>query len=318
MNVWLTRAALRTRGLSAGAFRVLLAHADACRPSGRTCLAGLEELAQACELSPKHVMRLRAQLVEAGHLRKLAAAHPGQRPVYEVLPAVPRPVPSGPDESPGTHDRGAASGRVDAGDGSRGCDPPYKPQGITPPTPPPTRSTDPVMGQGGREISTKPSTDHRPGLIDPTGPPPPDAAVLADAAVAALRPDQRTRLDELGHRRLERAAQPLIAGWTPTDLAARIGAERVDRAENLAAVLAAILRRYALEPPPEEIRAARQAAERARRAQPPPVPCAHGDPSGCAACSFCRRGLADPDGARCTRCAPSVGSTMPMPKAVNG
>ena len=76
MNVWLARAALRTRGLSAGAFRVLLAHADACRPSGRTCLAGLEELAEACELSPKHVMRLRAQLVEAGHLRRLAAAHP--------------------------------------------------------------------------------------------------------------------------------------------------------------------------------------------------------------------------------------------------
>src|SRR5512142_1787315 len=95
MNVWLTRAALRTRGLSAGAFRVLLAHADACRPSARTCLAGLAELAQACELSPKHVMRLRAQLVEAGHLRRLAAAHPGQRPVYEVLPAVPVPMTPG-------------------------------------------------------------------------------------------------------------------------------------------------------------------------------------------------------------------------------
>ena len=74
MNVWLTRAALRIRGLSAGAFRVLLAHAEACSPSGRTCLAGLEELAEACELSPKHVMRLRAQLIAAGHLRKLTSA----------------------------------------------------------------------------------------------------------------------------------------------------------------------------------------------------------------------------------------------------
>ena len=73
MNVWLTRAALRIRGLSPSTRVVLLAHADACRPSGRTCLAGLEELAQACELSPKHVMRLRAQLVEDGHLRKLVA-----------------------------------------------------------------------------------------------------------------------------------------------------------------------------------------------------------------------------------------------------
>ena len=105
MNVWLTRAALRVRGLSAGAFRVLLAHADACPPSGRTCLAGLDELAQTCELSPKHVMRLRAQLVDAGHLRKLAAAHPGHRPVYEVLPAVPIPVPAG-------HPRGSAPDRV--------------------------------------------------------------------------------------------------------------------------------------------------------------------------------------------------------------
>src|SRR5512144_1819176 len=95
MNVWLVRSALRTRGLSPSARIVLLAHADACRPSGRTCLAGLEELSQVCELSPKHVMRLRAQLVEAGHLRRLAAAHPGQRPVYEVLPAVPIPVPAG-------------------------------------------------------------------------------------------------------------------------------------------------------------------------------------------------------------------------------
>src|SRR5512144_3065057 len=101
MNVWLTRAALRTRGLPPSARIVLLAHADACRPSGRPCLAGLEELARACELSPKHVMRLRAQLIESGHLRKLAAAHPGQRPVYEVLPAVPIPVPAG-------HARGSA------------------------------------------------------------------------------------------------------------------------------------------------------------------------------------------------------------------
>src|SRR5512144_910059 len=131
VNVWLTRAALRIRGLSPSARVVLLAHADACRPSGRTCLAGLDELAEACELSPKHVMRLRAQLVAAGHLRRLAAAHPGQRPVYEVLPAVPIPLPAG-------HARGsepapiAATGRVAAGDGSHGCDPPYKPQGITP------------------------------------------------------------------------------------------------------------------------------------------------------------------------------------------
>ena len=91
----------------------------------------------------------------------------------------------------------------------------------------------------------------------------------------------------------------------------------MDRAENLAAVLAAILRRYALEPTPRELRAAERAAYQARVAQPPPDPCAHGDPGGCTACSFCRRGLADPDGARCTRCAPSVGSTIPMPKVVN-
>jgi hypothetical protein len=132
-----------------------------------------------------------------------------------------------------------------------------------------------------------------------------------------LHADQRTRIDQLGHRRLERAAQPLVSGWTPADLATRIAAERVDRAENLAAVLAAILRRYALEPSPRELRAAHRAAEQARRAQPPPVPCAHGDPSGCTACSFCRRGLADPDGARCARCAPSVGPTIPMPQVVN-
>src|SRR5512135_1763971 len=139
MNVWLARAALRTRGLSAGAFRVLLAHVDACRPSGRTCLAGLEELARACELSPKHVMRLRAQLVEAGHLRKLAGAHPGQRPVYEVLPAVPLPMPAPQDNDiPATLEHVASSGRTAGGDGSRTCDPPYKPQGITPPTPPTT------------------------------------------------------------------------------------------------------------------------------------------------------------------------------------
>ena len=132
-----------------------------------------------------------------------------------------------------------------------------------------------------------------------------------------MRAEQRTRIEELGLRRLERSAQPLVAGPTPTDLATGIAAERVDRAENLAAVLAAILRRYALELPPEEVRAARQAAEQARRAQPSPEPCAHGDPGGCTACSFCRRGLADPDGEHCARCAPSVGSTIPMPKAVN-
>jgi hypothetical protein len=147
--------------------------------------------------------------------------------------------------------------------------------------------------------------------------PNPDAITLAGAAIAALRPAQRARVDELGHRRLERAAQPLVGGWTSTDLATRISAERVDRAENLAAVLAAILRRYALEPPPREVRAARQAAERARRSQPPPVPCAHGDPSGCTACSFCRRGLADPDGERCHRCAPPAASPA-LPQAVAG
>jgi hypothetical protein len=315
MNVWLTRAALRTRGLSAGAFRVLLAHVEACRPSGRTCVAGLEELAASCELSPKHVMRLRAQLVEAGHLRKLAAAHPGQRPVYEVLPAIPIPLPSDPGGSRVVNDRGARSGRVDAGDGSRGCDPPYKPRGITPPTPPPTpppgspRDTD-----GGRDPDT---TNRSRGRRDSAGAPGPDAVALAQAAVAALRPGDRTRIDELGRRRLERAADPLVGGWMPTDLATRIGAERVDRAENLAAVLAAILRRYALEPPPQELRVAKRAAEQAERSKPPPVPCAHGDPSGCTACSFCRRGLADPGGARCARCAPSVGPTIPMPQVVN-
>src|SRR5512134_2962945 len=131
MNVWLVRAALRLPGLPPSARVVLLAHADACPPSGRTCLPGLDELAQACELSPKHVMRLRAQLVAAGHLRKLAAAHPGQRPVYEVLPAVPVPAPSG--ERTSEASRVAALGRTDAGNGSHGCDPPYKTQGITPP-----------------------------------------------------------------------------------------------------------------------------------------------------------------------------------------
>jgi hypothetical protein len=316
MNVLLARAALRIRGLTPGARVVLLAHADACRPSGRTCLAGLEELARACELSPKHVMRLRAQLVEAGHLRKLAAARPGQRPVYEVLPTVPTSVPTGPDDSPVVRDRGSSSGRTAAGDGSHGCDPPYKSQGITPPTPPTTRSADPVTGQGGREISTKPPVDHLRGPIDSASTSPPDAAALASAAIAALRPEHRARIDELGRCRLERAAQPLVGGWTPTDLATRIGAERVDRAETLAAVLAAILRRYALEPPPQQVRAAHHAAERARRSQPPPAPCAHGDPSGCTACSFCRRGLADPDGERCHRCAPPVASPAPLPQVV--
>ncbi|MGE5761657.1 MAG: hypothetical protein ACM37V_14980 [Gemmatimonadota bacterium] len=93
----------------------------------------------------------------------------------------------------------------------------------------------------------------------------------------------------------------------------RIGAERLDRAENLAAVLCAVLRRYALEPTPRELRAADRAAHQARAAQPPPDPCAHGDPRGCAACSFCRRGLADPGGERCPHCAPSV----PLPKVVS-
>src|SRR5512143_2652252 len=133
MNVWLTRAALRVRGLPPSARVVLLAHADACPPSGRTCLPGLEELAEACELSPQHVLRLRAQLVAAGHLRKLAAAHPGQRPVYEVLPGVPIPVP-GTDRTRDSQ-RVAASPRMDADNRSHRCDPPYKTLGITPPTP---------------------------------------------------------------------------------------------------------------------------------------------------------------------------------------
>src|SRR5512144_1955145 len=203
MNVWLTRAALRTRGLPPSARVVLLAHADACRPSGRTCLARLEELAQLCELSPKHVMRLRAQLVEAGHLRRLAAAHPGQRPVYEVLPAVPIPVPAG--HARGNEpDRAVASRRVTAGDRSHSCDPPYKPQGITPPTPPPTpRHSDPPVSDGGRGSATT----NRPGEhTDPGRAPGPDAVTLAQAAIAALRPEHQTRIDELGHRRLERAA----------------------------------------------------------------------------------------------------------------
>jgi hypothetical protein len=322
MNVWLTRAALRVRGLSAGAFRVLLAHADACPPSGRTCLAGLEELAQPCELSPKHVMRLRAQLVDAGHLRKLAAAHPGQRPVYEVLPAVPIPLPTGSQHS-AEPNRVAPSGRTAAGNGSHRCDPPYKPQGITPPTPQPRPTpVDGTSTDGGRGILHDPKpnpSDRRANAAEPSplDPSPLDPSSLVAAAIAALRPAQRARLDELGIRRLERAAQPLVGGWTPIDLATRISAERVDRAENLAAVLAAILRRYALEPPPRELRVAKRAAEQAERSKPPPVPCAHGDPGGCAACSFCRRGLADPDGERCTRCAPSVAPTIPMPQVVN-
>src|SRR5512144_861028 len=86
--------------------------------------------------------------------------------------------------------------------------------------------------------------------------------------------------------------------------------ERVDRAENLPAVLVAILRRYALESSPRELGAARQAAEQARRSQPPPTPCPHGDPNGCTAYPFCRRGLADPGGERCHQCSPST-----VPKA---
>src|SRR5512142_2312385 len=124
VNVWLTRAALRVRGLPPSARVVLLAHADACPPSGRSCLPGLEELAEACELSPQHVLRLRAQLVAAGHLRKLAAAHPGQRPVYEVLPAVPIPVLS--TDRTRERQRVAPSGRTDADNGSHRYDPPYK------------------------------------------------------------------------------------------------------------------------------------------------------------------------------------------------
>src|SRR5512142_3385477 len=183
MNVWLTRAALRVRGLPPSARVVLLAHADACRPSGRTCLAGLEELAQACELSPKHVMRLRAQLIDAGHLRRLAAAHPGQRPVYEVLPTVPIPLPTGPGRSTPTPDHVPSSGRTASGNESQACEPPYKPQGITPPTPPPTRSADPIIDQGGREISTRRIVDHSCMPIDLTSTSPPDAAVLASAAI---------------------------------------------------------------------------------------------------------------------------------------
>src|SRR5512144_1445548 len=205
MNIWLTRAALRTRGLPSSARMVLLAHADACRPSGRTCLAGLDELAAACELSPKHVLRLRAQLVAAGHLRRLVAAHPGQRPVYEVLPAVPIPVPAG--HARGSEpDRVAASGRVAAGDGSHGCDPTYKPQGITPPTPQrtPRPNDPPAVVEGGRDSDLQPSPG-RPGRrSDSPGTFHPDAVALTQAAIAALRPDHRTRIDELGHRRLER------------------------------------------------------------------------------------------------------------------
>jgi hypothetical protein len=313
MNVWLTRAALRIRGLSPSARVVLLAHADACAASGRICLRGLDELAEACELSPKHVMRLRAQLVEAGHMRKLAAAHPGQRPVYEVLPAVPIPLPTGPDRPATPPDHVASPGRTAAGNESRRCDPPYKPQGITPPTPPSTPSPGGTATDGGRGVAAQPITDRR-RCNDPATTPSHEAVALTDAAVAALRPDQRTRIDELGRRRLERAAQPLAGGWTPTDLTTRIAAERVDRAENLAAVLAAILRRYALEPPPRELRSAERAARQAKATQPPPVPCAHGDPSGCTACSFCRRGLADPGGDRCDQCSEHPA----LPAAVGG
>lgn len=318
MNVWLTRAALRVRGLSPGARVVLLAHADACRPSGRICLAGLDELAEACELSPKHVMRLRAQLVEAGRLRKLAAAHPGQRPVYEVLPAVPIPVPPG--QGRGSEpDRVATSGRTAAGNESHGCDSAYKPQGITPPTPQPrpTPANETAPG-GGREILHHPTPNLSDQRADATRPPAPDPSTLdpsplVAAAVAALRPDHRTRIDELGRYRLERAAAPLADGWTPADLSRRIGAERLDRAENLPAVLCAVLRRYALEPAPRELRAAERAAHQRKAGQPPPEPCAHGDPGGCTACPFCRRRLADPDGQRCQRCTPPV----PLPQVVS-
>jgi hypothetical protein len=144
----------------------------------------------------------------------------------------------------------------------------------------------------------------------------PEAGALAEAAIAALGPERRARIDELGRRRLERAAVPLVAGWTTSDLARRIGAERLDRAENLAAVLCAVLRRYALEPSPKELRAAEWGAREARAAQPPPEPCAHGDPGGCAACSFCRRGLADPGGERCERCASSLPS-VPISEGVS-
>jgi hypothetical protein len=137
--------------------------------------------------------------------------------------------------------------------------------------------------------------------------------LLVAAAVGALRPAQRARIDELGVRRIERAAVSLVEGWTPSDVSRRIGAERLDRAENLAAVLCAVLRRYALEPTPRELRAAEHAAYQAQTSQPPPMPCAHGDAGGCAACPFCRRGLADPDGERCQHCAPS----LPLPKVVS-
>ena len=313
MNAWLVRAALRLHGLPPSARVVLLAHADACSSSGRTCLPGLEELATTCELSPKHVLRLRAQLVAAGHLRKLAAAHPGQRPVYEVLPAVPIPIPG--SDRTRERQRVAASGRADADNGSHGCDPPYKTQGITPPTPRTVPSPIESTGAGGRRIFERSSPLGRHDSSQTPTPEArgPEAGALAEAAIAALGPGRHARIDELGRRRLERAAAPLVAGWTPSDLARRIGAERLDRAENLAAVLCAVLRRYALEPAPRELRTAERAARQARAAQPPPEPCAHGDPGGCAACSFCRRGLADPEGERCRRCEPAV----PVPRGVS-
>jgi hypothetical protein len=174
-------------------------------------------------------------------------------------------------------------------------------------------------GTGGRGIVDQPERPARHYSSEATAPEArgPAPGALVAAAVAALRPDQRACLDELGRRRLERATVPLVAEWTPHDLARRIGAERLDRAENLAAVLCAVLRRYALEPSPKELRAAERVAYQRRASSPPPEPCAHGDPGGCTACSFCRRGLADPGGERCGRCAPSVSSPLPVPEVVS-
>ena len=90
----------------------------------------------------------------------------------------------------------------------------------------------------------------------------------------------------------------LLASLFPSKMAPERGAEPARKAEKDP------------DAPPDPLA---ELAHQARAAQPPPDPCAHGDPGGCAACPFCRRGLADPGGERCRRCAPSVA----LPTVVN-
>src|SRR5512135_850445 len=104
-------------------------------------------------------------------------------------------------------------------------------------------------------------------------------------------------------------ASCLTRPWLPGSPRSR----HTTRGEWTFRAVAGFDKRYGLSEP-RELRAAHHTAEQARRAQPPPTPCAHGDPSGCTACSFCRRGLTDPGSERCARCAPPTA----LPVAVGG